>query len=123
MAKYKFLNLNPLNEREQDCVCRAISLALQEDYYLIERKLELVGELFECEKLCSCCYKHLLDYVYGLERIEEVQGMTVEEFANRFPKGTYIVRVPQHCTCVIDNQIFDIWNCSQEKVDIVWEVK
>lgn len=123
MAKYKFLNLNPLNAREEDCVCRAISLALEEDYYTVQRKLELVGELFECEDLCVCCYKHLLDYVYGLERIEEVQGMTVEEFANYFPKGTYIVRVPQHCTCVINGVCYDIWNCLDKVVDKVWEVK
>ena len=123
MAKYKFLNLNPINEREQDCVCRAISLALQEDYYLIERKLELVGELFECEMLCCCCYKHLLDYVYGLERIEEVQGMTIEQFATYFPKGTYIIRVNGHCTSVIDGICYDIWDCTNEFIDIVWEVK
>lgn len=123
MANYKFLNINPLYKLEQDCVCRAISLALEEDYYKIQQKLYLVAELFECEQLCVCCYKHLLDYVYRLERIEETQGMTVEEFANYFPIGTYIVRVNGHCTCVIDNQIFDIWDCSKEVVDIVWKVK
>ena len=36
MARYKFLNLNPLGELEEDCVCRAISLALNEDYYVIQ---------------------------------------------------------------------------------------
>ena len=45
MARYKFLNINPLGKKEQDCVCRAISLALNENYYTIKRKLELVGEL------------------------------------------------------------------------------
>lgn len=122
MARYKFLNLNPLGLREQDCVCRAISLALNEDYYIIERKLELVGELFECEKLCVCCYKFLLDNVYNLDRIEECQGMKVYEFADFFPHGIYIVRVDGHCTCVINNQILDTWNCGDEIVDIAWKV-
>lgn len=108
--------------KEKDCVCRAISQALQEDYYLIARKLELVGELFECEKLCQCCYKHLLDYVYGLPRIEEYKGVTVEEFANLFPKGKYIIRVDQHLTTIEDGTILDIWDCSKEIVDIVWKV-
>lgn len=123
MARYKFLNLNPLGLREQDCVCRAISLALNEDYYTIERKLELVGELFECEQLCVCCYKFLLDNVYNLDRIEEFQGMTVNEFADFFPQGVYIIRVDGHCTCVIDNQLLDTWNCGNEIVDIVWKVQ
>ena len=122
MARYEFLNINPLNLREKDCVCRAISLALEEDYYIIEKKLELVAELFECEMLCKCCYSFLLDEVYDLKRIEEVRGMTVEEFAIAYPKGTYIVRVPQHCTCVIDGICYDIWDCTQEKVDLVWKV-
>jgi hypothetical protein len=123
MARYKFLNLNPLGLREQDCVCRAISLALNEDYFTIERKLELVGELFECEQLCVCCYKFLLDNVYNLDRIEECQGMTVNEFADFFPQGIYIIRVDGHCTCVIDNQLLDVWNCGNEIVDIVWKVQ
>ena len=123
MARYQFLNVNPLGEIEEDCVCRAISLALDEDYYKIQEKLYLVAKLFECESLCVCCYKYLLDNVYDLKRIEEVKGMTVEEFANHFPIGVFIVRVEGHLTCVIDNNIMDIWNCKDEIVDLVWKVK
>lgn len=43
MAEYRFLNVNPLGKREKDCVCRAISLAMNMDYYNIKHKLELVG--------------------------------------------------------------------------------
>lgn len=123
MAMYQFLNVNPLGEIEEDCVCRAISLALDEDYYKIQEKLYLVAKLFECEYLCVCCYKYLLDEVYDLKRIEEVKGMTVEEFANYFPVGIFIVRVEGHLTCVIDNHIMDIWDCRDKIVDLVWEVK
>ena len=123
MARYQFLNVNPLGEIEEDCVCRAISLALDKDYYKIQEKLYLVAKLFECEYLCVCCYKYLLDNVYDLKRIEEVKGMTVEEFANYFPIGIFIVRVEGHLTCVIDNNIMDIWDCRDKIVDLVWEVK
>nr|DAE44632.1 MAG TPA: endopeptidase [Caudoviricetes sp.] len=43
MSKFKFMNVNPLGLIEQDCVCRAISLALDVDYKTIERKLESIG--------------------------------------------------------------------------------
>lgn len=122
MARYKFLNVNPLNKIEEDCVCRAISLALNEDYYTIQEKLYLVGKLFNCEFLCVCCYKYLLDNVYDLQRIEEVKDLKVREFADYFPKGVYIIRVEGHCTCVIDSEILDIWDCRDEIVDIVWKV-
>jgi hypothetical protein len=122
MAKYKFLNLNPLGEREQDCVCRAISLALEEDYYTIENKLNLIGDLFECEELCVCCYKHLLDYVYGLDRIEEFRGFVIEDFLDYKPSGTFLIRIEGHLTCAIDGEIYDIWDCSKETIDLIWIV-
>lgn len=123
MANYQFLNVNPLGIKEKDCVCRAISKALNEEYYLISRKLELVAELFECEMLCECCYKHLLDYVYGLTRIEEFKGLTITDFINLHPTGKYIVRVSQHLTHIDNGTILDIWDCSNEIVDIVWVVE
>lgn len=122
MARYDFLNLNPLNELENDCVTRAIALVLSEDYNLIKRKLELVAELFECEKLCVCCYKFLLDEVYGLERIEEYAGVTIEEFSYYHPNGIYLIRTDNHLTTLIDNVVYDIWDCREEEVRIVWVV-
>lgn len=119
---FKFLNLNPLGKREEDCVCRAISLATKEDYEDIQEQLYLVGKLFRCEKLCVCCYKHLLDYVYNFDRIESFQGYTIDEFKIMNPHGTYIVRVNGHLTCVIDGEIWDTWDCGHYIVDIVWEV-
>ena len=122
MAKYKFLNINPLGKREEDCVCRAISLAVNEDYNIISRKLELIAELYECDMLCVCCYKKLLDTVYNLERIEEFDGRTVEEFLDAYPSGIYLIRLDNHLTCAIDGVIYDLWNCLQEPIRIVWVV-
>lgn len=121
MSKFKFMNVNPLGKIEQDCVCRAISLALDIDYETIERKLKSIGYLFDCEELCVCCYKFLLDDVYNLPRIEDFKGLTVEDFIDLFPNGIYLIRVDEHLTCVIDGKICDTWDCSQEVVDIVWE--
>lgn len=107
---------------ELDCVTRAITLALNEKYEVVSKKLELVGELFECEKLCVCCYKFLLDEVYGLERIEEYAGLTIEEFSKYHPNGTYLIRVDEHLTTLIDGIVYDIWDCRDEIVRIVWIV-
>lgn len=123
MARYKFLNVNPINAIEEDCVCRAISLSLNEDYYIIQEKLYLISKLFECDMLCVCCYKFLLDEYYGLERIEEFQGITINEFAKLNPKGIYLIRVSGHLTSIIDGICYDTWNCLDEIVDLVWKVK
>lgn len=121
--RFEFLNLQPLGLRLEDCVCRAISLALNENYYKIERKLELIAELFECEKLCVCCYKHLLDSVYNLKRIESFEGLSIEDFAELNPFGTFIVRVEGHLTTVIDAVNYDTFDTSERIVDIVWQVE
>ena len=122
MARYKFLNVNPLGNLEEDCVCRAISLALNENYYIIQEKLNLVGSLFDCVAICVCCYKFLLDEVYNLERIEEFSGMTIDEFAYHNPIGTYIIRIDGHLTCIIDGVINDIWDCRDKEIRLIWKV-
>jgi hypothetical protein len=122
-VRYKFLNVNPLGKLELDCVCRAISFALQISYEEIEHKLNIVGDLFDCESLCVCCYKYLLDNVFQLQRVEEFRGMTVGEFAKMCPIGTYIVRVDGHLTSVHSGTIFDTWDCGKEIVDLIWKVE
>lgn len=122
MSRYKFLNLNPLGNLEEDCVCRAISLALDEDYYKIKNKLYLVAELFECEMLCVCCYKYLLDEVYGLERLEEYDGLSINEFSKHCPKGVYLIRTDNHLTCMVEGTVFDTWNCTDNEIRLIWKV-
>lgn len=118
---YKFLNVNPLGKFEEDCVCRAIKSALNEDYYTIQRKLHLVAELFDCETLCVCCYKYLLDNVYNLERIEEYKGYTIKQFLRQHPYGTYIIRVDGHLTHCVNGIVYDLFDCTNEIIDIVWK--
>ena len=120
---YQFKNVNPLGAKELDCVTRAITGALDLNYYEVKNKLELVGALFECEKLCVCCYKFLLDNVYNLERIEEYRGLTIKEFMRYNPYGTFIIRVDGHLTHCKNGICFDIFDCTDEIVDIVWIVK
>lgn len=119
---YKYLNLNPNHENASDCVCRAISLGTNEDYEVIEQKLEMVAQLFECEKLCVCCYEHLLDYVYNFKKIYLKETITIEEFLEMNPIGIYIIRIDGHLTCAMNGTIYDSWNCKDKLADIVWIV-
>lgn len=121
--RFKYKNLNPLGRHEKDCVCRAIALATKSDYYDIERKLYLTGELYECEQLCVACYLNLIENFYDYKRVDCIRGLTVGEFAKEFSKGTYLVRVEGHLTCIKNGDIMDIWDCSDEIVDIAWEAR
>lgn len=110
MARFEYFNINPLGYTEPDCVIRAITLASGLPYEDIEEKLNLVGELYNCEKLCVACYRFLLDKYFQYERVSG-EGMLVDEFADTYPVGTYILRMNGHLTCCIDNTIYDIWDC------------
>lgn len=119
---YEFKNVNPLNEIELDCVCRAITGALDLNYYDVMNKLNLIGALFECPKLCVCCYKFLLDNVFNLERIEEVRGLTIREFLGFNPHGTYLIRLDGHLTYCTDGICYDTFDCTNEEIILVWKV-
>lgn len=122
MIDYKFYNANPLNKFEQDCVCRAISTATKIDYKKIKHKLQLIGELFECNALCVCCYHHLLEAVFGLKP-KFANKKTVSEIAKSHPNNILIIRIEGHLTMSEYGTVFDIWDCTQEKADIFWIVK
>lgn len=118
---YKFYNANPLGNIEQDCVCRAISTATEIPYKSVEEKLELIGELFECEELCVCCYHHLLEKVFGLKQ-KFANGKTVKEIAQEFFDNRVLIRISGHLTCSLYGVVYDIWDCTEELADIFWIV-
>jgi hypothetical protein len=122
MIDYKFYNANPLGNIEQDCVCRAISTATGIPYKSVERKLELIGELFECEALCVCCYKFFLENVLGLKP-KYANGKTVREISKDFYNHDVIIRIDGHLTCSLyGGVVYDIWDCTDENADIFWIV-
>lgn len=121
-ADYRFYNANPLGEIENDCVCRAISRAMRMDYYLVERKLCLIGELFECEELCVCCYAHLLEKVFGLKQ-RFAGGLTVGEIAKMHPNNAVLIRIDGHLTVCENGRVYDTWDCRNDIADVYWVVE
>lgn len=118
---WKFVNKNYLNEIEKDCVCRAITNVTNRHYKEIEKKLYEIASIFDCDHLCVCCYKFLLDFVFGFTRIEEYKGRTIKEFLQDYPYGTFLVRIEGHLTCLRDGYVEDTWDCSDYEIDIVWK--
>lgn len=112
-----------MSEIEEDCVTRAISFAVDENYYKISDKLYAIADLYECDRLCVCCYKHLLDSYYQLPEIKGYEGLTIQEFANHFPRGTYLIRGEGHLTVMQDSIIFDLFDCRYMKITNVWRAR
>jgi len=122
LARFIYYNNNPDGKTQNDCVTRALCLGTGLSYPKIRKKLYHTARLLNCEKLCVCCYRHLLDDVFKYKRVAS-EGLSVGEFADLHNKGTYILRIDGHLTCAIDNNVYDIWDCRCELVTDAWRVE
>ena len=123
MAKFCYYNRNddPTLHRN-DCVTRAISLASGLPYSTIRRKLRNTARLLDCCRICMSCYSFFIEEVLLGKRIN-CDNMTVEEFADLHPKGTYLVRMQGHISVIIDNCVYDTFDCRKHLLTNCWEIR
>lgn len=123
MAKrgYMYYNNNPWHRDEEDCVCRAISAALDIKYTAVNNLLDMISEVNRCDKLCVCCYHRLLEEIFDLHPVY-CRDVTVGEVAEDNPGHKLIIRVEGHLTCAMYGVIVDTWDCRDELVDCYWIV-
>lgn len=119
---YIYYNVNPEGDHIGDCVIRAISLALNINYDKVITLLNEISNQFNCDMLVRDCYGKLLTEGLNLPMIEATDK-TVEEVAEDFKNNILLVRTPGHLTCIKYGDIYDIWDCSEELVDIFWLVR
>ena len=119
---YKYYNRNPNNDIKGDCVCKAISTATGLNYDAVNNLLSITSKLYDCSKLCVCCYHNLLDDILCYERVDCDDGVLVKDIAKRYYRDTLLVRIDGHLTAIIKGNILDIWDCSNELVDCFWFV-
>lgn len=117
-----YYNVNPNGEHKGDCVIRAISLALDIDYYEVIELLDKVSNYFNCDILVKDCYSKLLNEDFKLPKIKSYEK-TVQEVAYDFRNNILVLRINEHLTCAMYGDIYDIWDCSDEIVDVFWVVK
>jgi hypothetical protein len=123
MARFQYLNVEPSGKKKSDCVTRAIKLASGLPYATIRKKLFHTKKLLNCESsYCPTCYSFLIQEVLGGVP-KNCEGMTVGEFADLHPEGTYLIRIQGHLLCILDNTIMDLWDNRNRFCDLAWEVR
>lgn len=118
----------------RDCVCRAICNATGEDYKKI---YDLINQLSKSERTGKrkkhksnartgvykdTCRKVIED-ILGWKWIPTMtigSGCQVHLNENDLPKGTLIVRVTRHLTCVKDGVLYDTYDCSRDGTRCVY---
>lgn len=120
---FKYYNRNPDNLRLKDCVCRAISTATGLYYEAVDNLLDMISKEYGCDKLCVCCYKHLLEDTLCYVTDYCNYSKTVKDLVSEFPKNVLVIRISEHLTSAINGTVLDIWDCSEELVDCYWIIR
>lgn len=116
-------NENPTGRFVGDCAVRAVSLALrttwEKAFELLAGNAYQMGDMPSSDSVWGATLRQ-----YGFKR-KAVHNTcpdcyTVGDFAADHPRGTYVLKTDQHVTTVIDGDIFDSWDTSDEIPQYYW---
>lgn len=121
MAQFRYFNINPMGVEENDCVCRAISLATKNDYGFVYYLLYSNAIENGCDRLTKMCYRQILENKFDL-RANNGNGRTVGEIADTYKNNRVIMRLQGHLTSSCYGTVYDLWNCLDKVVDEFWVI-
>lgn len=117
---FRYYNANPLGRRVNDCTVRAISLATERSW---DETYEELSKFAQVQAIMLDETAYIDEY---LERkFEKICGckdnvkITVGDFVEKNPVGTYLITMNGHITCCIDGCIYDTFN---PKDRIIWGI-
>lgn len=121
MIGYELKNVNPKKKKTGDCVIRAIAWASGIPYN------EVYRELFEI----SLKTGYMINDKKTYERLLEKYGFVKRQQPRKFDNSKYtigeidklisskdvaVVSCANHLTCVLDNEVVDIWDCRHKSI-------
>ena len=117
---YDFENVNPCNKKIGDCVIRAISTALNQQWQRTYIDLCIEGYI-SCDLPNSNAVFSAYLHNKGFKQYIMPYICTMEQFAAEHPQGIYIVATGSHVACVKSGRLYDNWDSSDEIVTYYFE--
>lgn len=118
--EYAYFNPNPAQRNVGDCTVRAISKAMDQSWETSYLGIAMEGLLLFDMPSANHVWGEYLKRK-GFHRELAPDGITVREFANEHPNGTYILALSGHVVCIKNGTLFDSWDSSNEIVLYFWE--
>ena len=122
---YVNYNANPQQKQVGDCVIRAISTVLNQDWERTYIELAIQGFMMSDMPSSDSVWNEYLK-VKGLKRYIVPDTCpncyTVRQFADEHQKGHYLVFVGQHVVAVVDGDYIDTWDSGDRVPIYYWEV-
>lgn len=116
-------NPNPTERRVEDCSVRAIAKALDLDwegaYATITAHGFLMGDMPHSNSVWGAV---LREHGFSRSAIPNTcpDCYTAKEFAEEHPNGVYVLGFGRHVATVVDGNIYDSWDSSQEIPQYYW---
>lgn len=112
---YKYYNGNPCGKTTGDCVIRAISIAENMPWRNVFLWLCVEGYDDCTFGDVNQTWERYLKYLgYQRHELPNVTGYTVSKFADEHKDGTFVVGTGSHAIAVVDGDIIDSWDSSNE---------
>ena len=110
-------NPNPIGIRVGDCVVRAISKVLDQDWESTFIELCVQG-LMMCDMPSSNAIwaAYLRHKGFKKRVIPDTcpECYTVKDFCEEHPQGRFVLGTGKHAVAVVDGRFFDVWNSGNE---------
>lgn len=120
---WKKYNPNPAGRAVGDCAIRAVSAALGTDwetaFMLVATNGYRMGDMPSSNSVWGSVLRQNGFY---REAIPDTcpECYTAEDFAADHPRGIFVLGFGNHVATVIDGDIYDSWDSSQEIPQYVW---
>lgn len=119
-----FYNPNPDKKLVGDCVIRAISIVMNQDWEKTYLDIALQG--YTMKDMLSAnhvwgAYLHNRGFKRYVIPDTCPDCYTVEDFCEDFPIGTYLLAIGTHVVAVQDGNYFDTWDSGNEVPMYYWQ--
>lgn len=123
---FKFYNPNPHGRLVGDCVVRAVSKALGQDWETTYLDLSIQGYIVK-DLLSSNAvwgaYLRSKGFIRNVISAECPDCYNIMDFCEEHPQGTYVLGTGTHAIAVVDGDYYDAWESGNEAVFYYWERK
>lgn len=119
-------NENPSNNRVGDCVIRALSRALKQDWEKTYVAMALQGYIMcDMPSANSVWGAYLRERGFRRHIIPDTcpDCYNIAAFCIDNPKGTYILATGSHVVCVEDGNYYDTWDSGNETPIYYWKME
>lgn len=117
---YAYYNANPLGRKVNDCTVRAISLATNQSW---DETYDMLSGFAKHHAIMMDEVEYIDDFLCAnfqkYQTPDRSQKLTVEQFVENHPRGTFLITMRGHITCCVDGCIYDTFNPSDR---LVWNI-